>query len=78
MAILDLLGLGYHGHGGGRGVDPPLGLGHGHPLHAVGAGLVLHSDVGIGPLHQEHGLVDAVLLRRVFRRTSTFHFLMAA
>ena len=38
---LDVLGLGQDGHGGGRGVDAALGLGLGHALDAVAAGLEL-------------------------------------
>ena len=64
---LDLLRLGQHGDRGGGRVDPPLGLGHGDPLHAVGAGLVLQADVGVGALHEEDGLVEAVLVGGVLR-----------
>ena len=38
---VDLLGLGQDGDGGGRGVDPALGLGLGHALDAVAAALEL-------------------------------------
>ena len=38
---VDLLGLGQDGDGGGRGVDPALGLGLRHALDAVAAALEL-------------------------------------
>ena len=38
---VDLLGLGQHGDGDGRGVDAALRLGRRHALHAVDAALVL-------------------------------------
>ena len=47
---LDLLGLGQHGHGGGRGVDAPGRLGHRHPLHPVHARLVLEMPYAPLPL----------------------------
>jgi hypothetical protein len=40
-------------------VDPALGLGDRHPLHPVGAALVLEVRPGVGPLHQERHLVEA-------------------
>ena len=40
---VDLVGLGQDGDGRGTGVDPPLALGRGHPLHPVRPALVLQS-----------------------------------
>ncbi len=37
----DVLRFGHHGHGGRRSVNPALGFGFRHPLHAVAAALVL-------------------------------------
>src|SRR5690606_24554291 len=42
---VDLLRLGHHQHAGGRGVDPPLGLGDRDALHPVHAALELE----VGP-----------------------------
>ncbi len=39
--VADLVGLGHHRDGAGRGMDAPLRLGFRHPLHAVPAGLEL-------------------------------------
>ena len=44
ISHVDLLGLGQHGDRGGRGVDPALGLGDRHPLHPMGAALVLEPE----------------------------------
>ncbi len=41
----DVLRLGQHGHGGGRGVDAALGFGLGHALHAMAAAFVLQLAV---------------------------------
>ena len=56
---LDRLGLGRDEHAGRRGVDPPLRLGDGHPLHAVHPALVLQPGPGaLGALAlHRHGRV---------------------
>src|SRR6266540_6769689 len=56
---LDLLGLGHDGHGRGRRVDPPLGLGLGDSLYAVGASLPLEDAVCALALDREDGLLEA-------------------
>ena len=56
---LDLLGLGQHRDRRGRGVDPPLRLGLGHPLDAVGAALELEDRVGALALDREGDLLEA-------------------
>ncbi len=48
---VDLLRLGVDEHPGGRGVDAPLRLGRGHPLHPVHAALELQPPPGaVAPL----------------------------
>ena len=52
---LHLLGFGQHRHGGRRGVYPALRFGDRHPLHPVGAALVLHlAPHVIAPQHEHH------------------------
>ena len=64
---LDVLDLGQHGDGGGRGVDAPLRLGDRHALHAVHAGLELHLRVDLVAANAERDLLEAarVALGRV-------------
>ena len=50
---LDLLGLGHHGDGRRRGVDPALRLGRGHALDAVRAALALEDGERAVALHRE-------------------------
>ena len=68
VALVDLhfhlVGLRQHGHGGRGGVDAPLGLGLGHALDAVHAGLELHDRVHMIALHLELDLLEAAGLRR--------------
>ncbi len=59
---LHLVGLGEHHDRGRRGVDPTLGLGHGHTLDPVGPTLVFHAGPGVGPFHHERDLVEAVAI----------------
>ena len=47
-----------------RGVDAALGLGHGHPLDAVGARLVLEAAPRVVARDLEDDLVEAVALAR--------------
>jgi hypothetical protein len=62
---LDVVGLGQHRHRGRRGVDPALGLGRRHALHAVHPGLPLEDRVGAVALDLEgHRLEPADLVRR--------------
>src|SRR4051812_3925639 len=55
---VDLLGLRQYGDRGGRGVDAALGLGGGHALDAVHAGLPAHGAEGAGAVHLEDRLLD--------------------
>ncbi len=57
-----ILGLGHHRDGAGGGVDAALGLGLGHALHAVAAGLELEL-ASTRPAHdaRDHLLVAAEL-----------------
>ena len=50
---LDFIGLGQHVHRRGGGVDATLGLGHGDPLHAVCARLLVQPLPGIVALDEE-------------------------
>ena len=65
---LDLLGLGHHGDGRGRRVDPPLRLGLGHALDAVGAALVLVDRERAVALDGEDDLLEASGLALVRRQ----------
>ena len=56
---VDVLGLGQHGDGRRRRVDPPLRLGRGHALHPVGAALELEDRVGPVALDRERVLALA-------------------
>ena len=47
------------------GVDPALGLGDRHPLHPVGAALVLHAAPHVVALDQERDLVEPAHVGRV-------------
>ena len=51
--------LGQHRHGGGRGVDPPLGFGVGHPLHTVAAALMLELAKDRVARHAEDQFLEA-------------------
>jgi hypothetical protein len=64
---LDLLDLRQHRDGRRRRVHAPLGLGLGHPLHAVAAGLELHRVEDALAAQREDDLLEAALLggRRV-------------
>ena len=64
---LDLLDLGHHGDGRRRGVDPPLRLGLGHALDAVGAALVLVDGERAVALDGEHDLLEPARLALVRR-----------
>ncbi len=57
---VDVLGLGQHGHRGGGGVDPPLGLGGRHALDPVHAALVLQPAVDLVPRDGSDDLLDAL------------------
>ena len=61
-ADLHVLGLGQHGHRGGGGVDAAGGLGDGHALHAVHAGLVLELLEHVAPLNEQRALLHAAQL----------------
>ena len=65
---LDLVGLGQDDHRRRRGVDPPLGLGHRHPLDPVGPALVLEPCQASSPSHHERDLVQAVPVGRARRQ----------
>ena len=58
-----LLGLRQHGHGRRRRVQPSLGLGDGHALHAVDARFVLQARVRVLAAHLHHGLLETAALR---------------
>ena len=47
-----------HSHSGRRSVDTSLGLGGGHPLHAVNAALVFHGAVDVGAGEREDNLLE--------------------
>ena len=64
---LDLLGLGQHRDGRGRGVDPALRLGLRHPLDPVGAALELEHRVGAVAPDLEGDLLEAADLGRRLR-----------
>jgi hypothetical protein len=64
---LDLLRLGQDGHGGGRGVDPPLRLGFRDPLHAVSSGLVLEDRIRAFALDGKGDLLEAADFGRRLR-----------
>ena len=59
---LDVLDLGQHGDGRGRGVDAPLRLGRRNALHAVHAGLELHLRVDLVALDAERDFLEAAAL----------------
>ncbi len=63
LALVDFhlkgVGLGQHGHRGGRGVYAALGLGGGHTLHAVHAALVLEHAVDARAAHRDDNLLEA-------------------
>ena len=61
---VDLLGLGHHGDGRGRGVDPALGLGLRDALDAVAAALELEVAEGAVALDAERDLAEAAQLGR--------------
>ena len=66
---LGLVGLGHHGHRRRAGVDTALGLGGGHALYAVAAGLEAQPPVGAGARDaQHHFLVAAKLAGRLAHR----------
>ena len=54
-----LLGLRQHRHGHRRGVDPPVRLGHRHPLHPVDAALELQLPVDVRARDQEDHLLES-------------------
>src|SRR3990172_11441446 len=56
---VDVLSLWQDGHGGGGRVDAAAGLGHGDPLDAVDAALILETRVGAGAAHLEDDLLEA-------------------
>ena len=60
---VDVLGLGQHRDGRGRGVDAPLGLGRRHALDAVRAALELEDRVGAVALDRERVLAVADVQR---------------
>ena len=55
---LDLFGLRQHGDRGGRGMDPPRGLGDRHALHAVDPPFVLEAAVRPFALDDRRELLD--------------------
>ena len=71
---LDLVGLGQHGDGGRRRVDPALALGDRHPLHPVRPALVLHVGPHAVAAEAEDDLVEpAEASSPTPRGTSSFH-----
>src|SRR5690606_13525982 len=56
---VDLLGLGQHGDGGGRGMDPAARLGHRDALHPVHAALEFKAAVGTAAADLEDDLLIA-------------------
>jgi hypothetical protein len=75
---VDLVGLGQHGHGGRRGVDPPLGLGRRHALHPVDAALeaqrVVHTRSPVTVAMTSLIAADEGLARRRAPRPSSARF----
>src|SRR6266699_1744794 len=56
-----IIGFWQHYHLGGRRVDTPIRLGHGHALHAMGSPLVFHTAVSALTPHDKRHVFDPAL-----------------
>src|SRR5207244_3643825 len=65
---VDLLRLGEHGYGGGRGMDPPARLGHRDALDPVDPGLVLETRVRALAFDLQDDLSEPTEVRRARRQ----------